>query len=576
MVLEFAYVITLFIGITVGFMITILSWVRRQRRADILLTVDLAILTTTILAYFLAAISYRDEWIFFFAQVRVIATSLLVSTFFMVSLSVTNREHWLRPPLLATLLIVPTMTAVIALSFPELIWDSWSTSPSYLLELETINYGPFFFVLIGYLHIMAFLTLVILARAAIVAQLLAFRHVTRLLIIFGILQTMDIVSSFASGTPGLHIFPIGLSIATLFIFAAMQRGIVRLSPFAYNHIITHMNDAMLVLGHRNEITFMNPAARDLIAPIDPDLIIGQNADDILVEFMGIHIPWNTDVSLTDTSIAVSPITGKSYDIRLSNLSHQFDLSARRMLVLRDVTQQLQMQKRDFELALERERINLMTRFIQDAAHEFRTPLSIIATASYMMIRTEEHEQRQQRASRINQQIDRITRLVDTMLMIVEIENEVYEDQVCIARIIEDVEHAARMEDAGQHHITAEIDMSLPAISGHEQYLHGALKQLVDNAIRHTPAGTQISIEAKRVGGNIEISVRDTGPGLTSDQVSKIFSTFWRADEAHSTPGMGLGLSIVQRIVRKHGGHIEVESTAGEGSDFRMTLPITVT
>lgn len=75
--------------------------------------------------------------------------------------------------------------------------------------------------------------------------------------------------------------------------------------------------------------------------------------------------------------------------------------------------------------------------------------------------------------------------------------------------------------------------------------------------------------------NIWINVRDTGIGISADDLPHIFETFWRHDEAHSTPGFGLGLPIAKRIIERHGGSITVESQLGLGSTFSVTLPVEI-
>jgi len=103
-------------------------------------------------------------------------------------------------------------------------------------------------------------------------------------------------------------------------------------------------------------------------------------------------------------------------------------------------------------------------------------------------------------------------------------------------------------------------------------IHQALRELIENAKRHTPDGGRITVNAQIRDAFIVISVQDNGEGIEEEYLTRIFETFWRADDAHSTPGLGLGLSIAQRIVEKHGGHIAVESVPGQGSTFTVWLP----
>jgi two-component system, OmpR family, sensor histidine kinase SenX3 len=106
----------------------------------------------------------------------------------------------------------------------------------------------------------------------------------------------------------------------------------------------------------------------------------------------------------------------------------------------------------------------------------------------------------------------------------------------------------------------------------------ALGNLIDNAVRHSPADTRVSVGVRRVdagsSGLAEVSVADEGPGIPEDDLERIFERFYRVDPARhrSTGGTGLGLSIVKHVAATHGGEIRVWSVEGQGSTFTLTLP----
>jgi signal transduction histidine kinase len=100
-----------------------------------------------------------------------------------------------------------------------------------------------------------------------------------------------------------------------------------------------------------------------------------------------------------------------------------------------------------------------------------------------------------------------------------------------------------------------------------------LQNLVQNAIRHTPADGSIRVEARRVDGGLEIAVVDSGEGIPADVVGRVFDPFWRGDAARSTPGAGLGLALAKRIVEALGGEIGVRSAPTDGTTFTVRLPV---
>jgi two-component system, OmpR family, sensor histidine kinase SenX3 len=114
-----------------------------------------------------------------------------------------------------------------------------------------------------------------------------------------------------------------------------------------------------------------------------------------------------------------------------------------------------------------------------------------------------------------------------------------------------------------------------AVSGDQSQLVSAVTNLLDNAVKYSERGESVEVDASAADGFICISVRDHGIGIPSRDLERIFERFYRVDRARSreTGGTGLGLSIVRHIAQVHGGDVTVESTEGEGSIFRLRLPL---
>ena len=113
------------------------------------------------------------------------------------------------------------------------------------------------------------------------------------------------------------------------------------------------------------------------------------------------------------------------------------------------------------------------------------------------------------------------------------------------------------------------------MSGGQQLIEQAIGNLLSNAIRYSPGETIITLGARaRPGGKIEIFVSDQGPGIAAEHLPRLFERFYRVDQARSRHlgGTGLGLAIVKHIAQVHGGSVEVESTVGKGTTFRLILP----
>jgi PAS domain S-box-containing protein len=262
------------------------------------------------------------------------------------------------------------------------------------------------------------------------------------------------------------------------------------------------------------------------------------------------------------------------DIALSSVESENEQLT--IAFIADVTERKLIDAQHLELRLERERTSLLTNFIRDAAHEFRTPLSIINTNLYLLGRATEQERREELHNRIQEQADSITRLVEALTTMVRLDygasNEM--SPVNINNIVRATVNRMRPAMAeksllSQFHDSAHVAL----VVGDAGDLTLALTCILDNAIRYTPAGGLISVRTERKGDHQVISISDTGIGMSPDVVNHVFERFYRADYARTTRGFGLGLSIAHNIIVSHDGDIQVESTPGKGSTFRVRLPI---
>jgi two-component system sensor histidine kinase BaeS len=131
--------------------------------------------------------------------------------------------------------------------------------------------------------------------------------------------------------------------------------------------------------------------------------------------------------------------------------------------------------------------------------------------------------------------------------------------------------AARFQDKG---IELREELRAATVAGDHDRLNQVVANLLANALRYTDAGGTVSVVVRPDGRDAVLEVSDTGIGIPADDVPKVFTRFWRGEHSRSraTGGAGIGLSIVQELVRAHGGRVEVESAAGEGSTFRVRIP----
>jgi PAS domain S-box-containing protein len=241
----------------------------------------------------------------------------------------------------------------------------------------------------------------------------------------------------------------------------------------------------------------------------------------------------------------------------------------------DIDERKQVAQREFEIALERARLHILTQLIQNVSHEFRTPLAVILSSTHLMTRLEEHARRAEKAAQIEDQVMQITRLVDMMVIMAKLEDtaRLMLMPVDLNAVIDDACARTGANVRDDLHVSCMRAPDLPRVMADSVYVTEAVCQILDNALRFTPAGGSVAVATGSDDESVWIDISDTGPGIAESDLPSVFESFWRADQAHSTPGFGLGLALTQKIVVMHGGRIELNSVLGKGSTFRIMLPL---
>lgn len=328
-----------------------------------------------------------------------------------------------------------------------------------------------------------------------------------------------------------------------------------------------------ISGDGTYLDFHVPSTDDLIAP--PDQLIGRTIMDVLPpEPAEIHTHFINQALRTgeeQTYEYTLPIGGQSVDFEARMVGTGQDEV---VAIVRNITERKQASRREFELALERERVSLLRQFIEKASHEFRTPLSIITSAAFLISRVDDPENRHHKANSIHDQVIRITRLVDMLLLMVRLESSTAPifSSVDIGMLIDAVCQNMVERHGERPTLVRESTRKLTPIKGSFEDLLEALTQILDNAYRNTPADGTITVATGVEDDHIWLEIRDTGIGIDEASLLHIFDTFWRLDEAHTMPGFGLGLPIAQKVIQMHGGTLGVESNTSEGTCFRIVLP----
>jgi two-component system phosphate regulon sensor histidine kinase PhoR len=220
---------------------------------------------------------------------------------------------------------------------------------------------------------------------------------------------------------------------------------------------------------------------------------------------------------------------------------------------------------------------LKNELVSTVSHELKTPLSAIKAYSATLRQNpslyESH--RDEFLAVVEQQADRLSRLVDDMLLVSRVETEQLlrrRVRVPLARVLDDAMREIPI-DPVTHPVERHVDDV--EVSGDPDRLRDVLRNIIENAVKYSPGGGAIGITGAIVDGFTEIEIRDRGIGIADEHLPYIFDRFFRveSDASAAAGGSGLGLYIVNALVRAHGGTIDVKSVLHEGTTFTLRLPL---
>jgi signal transduction histidine kinase len=210
------------------------------------------------------------------------------------------------------------------------------------------------------------------------------------------------------------------------------------------------------------------------------------------------------------------------------------------------------------------------RFVHDAGHELRTPITIVC--GHLELLDDDPEDREQTLALVMDELDRMSRIVDDLLTLAKREQPDFLQPAPfeVGALVDDVLAKASALGPRNWQLDSFVEVTIVA---DRQRVTQALMQLAQNAVQHTEEGDEIGLGAFVAGGEARLWVRDTGPGIPFEEQSMVFDRFYRAREERRSEGAGLGLSIVQAIAHAHGGRVELSSVPGTGATFTIVLPV---
>jgi PAS domain S-box-containing protein len=342
-------------------------------------------------------------------------------------------------------------------------------------------------------------------------------------------------------------------------------------------IIRYMADGLIMLDRHGIVVSCNPALA-LMLDLRQQDIMGQQAaaPDADSRLRAICEPATvkerTGVLAHEVKI---PRTGPGDEVLSPRTLRVISTS-----VLDEVGQPIGEVRVVHDVTREREVEEMKNEFFSTISHELRTPLFSIQGFARLILEDQVPDEKTKREflGIIGRQAEQLAQLVNNLLNISRLESGMFELERKPVQLLDVLQQAvSKLRGIAQgKNIALEVDLpaSLPSVVGDSDWLEQVVTNLIGNAIKYTSEWGQVTILARQSEGDMLVEIRDTGMGIPPDSLDKVFTKYYRVpDEGGGRPdGTGLGLHIAKQIVEAHGGRIWVESTAGEGSTFRFTLP----
>jgi signal transduction histidine kinase len=324
-------------------------------------------------------------------------------------------------------------------------------------------------------------------------------------------------------------------------------------------LIASMVEGVIACDERGRITALNPAARRLLnlgpedsPPPAQELFRQPGAHEAVAATLAGGTTAGLEVELDNRSVL---------------LSGQGLSGGGAVFVVHDVTQlkRLEAVRRDF---------------VANVSHELKTPLTVVRGYAETLLKDDPPpELRRGFLESMLGNARRMQHLIDDLLDLSRIESRAWRpepDDVALPPLVDEVwASVSASEGAGRHEFVRDVPQAAATVRADREALRQILANVLDNAARYTPSGGRVRVSARREEGALRLEVEDTGPGIPSEHLPRIFERFYRVDPARSRElgGTGLGLAIVKHLVEAHGGKVEAASALGRGTTIRIQLPV---
>ncbi|OGS75987.1 MAG: hypothetical protein A2Z94_00525 [Gallionellales bacterium GWA2_55_18] len=348
----------------------------------------------------------------------------------------------------------------------------------------------------------------------------------------------------------------------------------------FNTLFDSIADAILIVGMNGRFIHVNSAACTHLGYSYEEMLQMSPADIDTPEYAA-KVPERIKTILEQGKLVFETTQvrkdGVPVPVELNARVIEYDGKPAIMSVARDITERKRMEnalhlaKETAELALAEQR-----QLVAMISHEYRSPLAVIDSATQLLsIKLSAESDMAPVIARIRRGVFRLTSFLDNCLVEGRMDSDVlalHSSAIDLYALAESaIENARHISES--HRFIVELDPALPLFEGDRQLMGIMLLNLLGNAIKYSPPGSEVRLRIRHTGQACSFEVIDQGCGISADELPFIFKKYMRGRSVTSIPGAGLGLSLVAKIVTLHGGHVEIKSREGEGTHVTVTIPL---
>jgi len=517
----------------------------------------------------------------FATNIQYVGLVTLPVAWFTFSLRYIGRDRWLTRRNLLLLLIVPSVTLILAWtnSFHSLMWQGKHLESSGPFVIIAKTYGPWFWIHTAYSYVLIILGMLVLVQRLFRLPRLYLEQTISLLVCVIVPFGWNVVYVF-NLFPVHHIdlTPSAFTISGLAIAWGLFRfRLLDIIPVARDIVIENASDGVIILDAQNRFIDINPATQRIIGHSLSE-VIGQPFVRVLSQQP--ELVERANISMVDAYSEVVIEKDENqyyYELHISPLHDQYGHLTGRLIILHDITERklIEAERKDIEEKAQlASRLSILGEMAAGIAHETINPLTTVINYAYLLLKRDI-------PSEIKEDLETIARGAKTAADILDRlltfsgQRNVEWDYLDINNILEiAIEFRKHSLLNNNIEVIKQFDRGLPKTMADGSQMQEVFLNLIINAetsMIESHEGGELIIKSETADDNIRICFKDNGAGISAENINKIFNPFFTTKEVGK--GTGLGLSICHGIVTNHGGRIYAESELGKGATFIVELPI---